>query len=200
MKVIGLTGGIASGKSVVADYLAELGARVIDADEIAHELVRPGMPSWDDIGRVFGPDFILENGEVDRIRLGELVFSNPGARMALNAITHPRIIREIKAQLKAAAEAGVEIAVVAAALLIEAEMLPMVEEVWLVAVSRDTQIRRLMQRNRLEREEAEMRIDSQMPLPEKMKYANRIINNEGPLSETKSQIDQLWPLIRRQSS
>jgi len=190
--VIGLTGGIATGKSTVSRFLKEEGAIVIDADQIAREVVRPGLLAWRDIASVFGEEVILPNGEIDRQRLGRIVFADPAARKRLNEITHPRIAAKI-AELVAGFEAeGAQVVVLEAPLLIEAGLADSVNEIWVTDLNRKEQVRRLLGRDAISPEEAERRVDSQL-LPEARRAcANRIISTDGSEAELKDNIRHLW--------
>lgn len=198
MKVIGLTGGIASGKSTVASYLKELGAYVIDADKIAREVVLPGGSAYLDIVKEYGEKIIEPNGEIDRAKLGSIIFHNAHARKRLNEITHPRIYHEIKRQIEKRKKVDpMGIIVIEVPLLIETGMTEMVDEVWLVALAEDQQIKRLMERSGYTEEEAEKRIKSQMPLNKKIKFAHRIIDTAGLLKDTRRQINFFWKQITK---
>lgn len=193
MRVIGLTGGIASGKSTISDYLRQHGAIVIDADVLAREIVRRGQPAWQDIVSCFGKEVLQEDGEIDRVRLGQKVFSDQRARELLNRITHPRVIektRETIGRIKKVRPDAV--VVVDAPLLIEAGMDSLVDEVWVVAVDEETQVQRVMERDGLDRTAARQRIASQMPLKEKIKRADRVIDNQGPLAKTLADVEKYW--------
>lgn len=195
MHVIGLTGGIASGKSTVSRYLAKLGAIILDADQIAREIVAPGKPALQEIVKEFGEDVLLPDGSLDRARLGKLVFADKAKRDRLNQITHPKIFAEIReriARLRESYDCLHRVVVIDAPLLIEAGFVPLVESVWLVAVDEETQIKRLMERDGYSREEAEARLKSQMPLEQKLAYADQIIQNTGTLEETIARINELW--------
>lgn len=193
MKIIGLTGGIASGKSTVSAALAQLGARIIDADKIAREILRPGCPAVHDIRREFGSNVLTDQGEIDRPKLARLVFNSDERRAKLNGITHSRIREEMERRL---AEIGQSepgaVAVIDAPLLIEAGMTDMVEEIWLTVLPEEMQISRLIQRDSISREEAVQRIRSQMPLVEKIPYATRQIDTSGSMEETIGQVALLW--------
>lgn len=193
MRVIGLTGGIASGKSMISTYLRELGAVIIDADELAREAVRPHSQAWRRIREYFGDTVIDDNGNIDRSKLGTIVFRSPGDREKLNSFIHPEVIestgRIINAH-KAKGEAA--LVVVDAPLLIETGMTSLVDEVWVVAVPEDMQIDRLMKRDNISREEALGRLRAQMPLEDKRRRADRIIDNSGEPAKTLEQVFLLW--------
>ena len=196
MLVIGLTGGIASGKSTVSRYLRELGAKIIDADVIARELVLPQSSAWQEIVRHFGSEIIDEEGALLRKKLGEIIFRSSTERAVLNAILHPRIkqkIMEILSSLRN--QKDIPLIVVDAPLLIEAGMVEIVDEVWVVAIPAELQRKRLIERDKISRAEAEERLAAQMPLQEKIKYAHRIIDNSGTIMETKKELDLFWQEI-----
>lgn len=193
MLVIGLTGGIATGKSTVARRLGELGVPVIDADQLAREVVEPGEPALDEIRERFGPGVIDEHGRLDRAALGSIVFADEGARKALEAIVHPRIrrrMREIVNQLK---QDGAPLVVCDIPLLFETGVgLDWVDRTVVVYAPRHVQRERLMARNGLTPEEAERRIASQLPIEEKARRADVVIDNTGALDQTLRQVDRLW--------
>ncbi len=189
--IIGLTGGIACGKTTVARLLAERGARIIDADIIAREVVRPGEDAWSLIIKRFGQDILLGNEEINRVKLGGIVFSNEQARLDLNAIVHPAVRRRMKQLAEEAQAEGVPLIVLDIPLLYESKLEHMTEQVVVVYCKEDVQLARLMQRNGFTREEALRRIQAQMPLEEKIKRADYTINNNGTLTDTERQVDEL---------
>lgn len=195
MVIIGLTGGIASGKSSVSRILADLGAVIIDADHTARQVVRPGEPAWHEIRRVFGAGVLKPDGQLDRAGLGAIVFADPKARRKLNDIVHPRVIGQIEKEISRERDRGSRVVIVDAPLLLETGMEGMVDQVWVVAVTEETQIQRLMARDGLNREEACQRIKSQMPLAEKLQKADRIIDNNGSPAETREQVLGLWTTL-----
>lgn len=193
MKIIGLTGGIASGKSTVSTMLKELGAYIIDADVIAREIVKSGRSAWQEIVQVFGKEILESDGEINRRALGAKVFNNQIAREKLNNITHPKVIDEIKKRAADIYERDHEsVVIIDAPLLIEANMVEMVDEVWLVALPESRQIERLMARDLLSKDEAEKRVRAQMPLSQKKNFTNHIIDTSGTLQDTKNQVLNLW--------
>lgn len=193
MKVIGLTGGIASGKSTVSMLLKQKGAAIIDADEIAKEIIQPGKPAWTEVVEHFGKGILREDGNIDRKKLAHIVFSDEKELETLNRITHPRIVEEIKRRLKSFREKNESVVVVDAALLLEIGLDMLVDEVWLVAVDEKTQLERLLFREKsMGFAEALERIRAQMPLEEKLKFAHRVIDNGGSIEETKRQVDRIW--------
>jgi dephospho-CoA kinase len=197
MIVIGLTGNIGSGKSTVARRMQSLGAKIIDADQIAREVVQPGTPALQDIASNFGPDVLDSTGGLDRKKMASIVFADPRAIVILNQITHPRIIDEVNQKInkfnqEAKTGDGSSVLVIDAPLLIEVGLDQIVDEVWVVKVDRKVQISRLAKRDGLTPEEALRRIAAQMPQEDKIKRATRVIDNSGGKSETVKQVDRCW--------
>ncbi|WP_420544263.1 dephospho-CoA kinase [Tepidanaerobacter acetatoxydans] len=194
MTVVGLTGGIASGKSTVSSLLKDKGAAIIDADEIAKEIMSKGKPVWVNVVNHFGEQILNDDkSDIDRKKLADIVFSDRIQLEALNSLTHPEILKEIKKQLENYKKAGRKVIVIDAALLLESGLDALVDEVWLVAVDEKTQIKRLIMREKdMAHAQALNRIKSQMPLKEKLKYANRVIDNNAGIEETREQIDEIW--------
>ena len=192
MRVIGLTGGIASGKSLVSQQLAERGAVVIDADKVGHEAYRQGTETFQAVVDAFGSDIVGAAGEVDRKALGAKVFADPEARRRLEAIVWPAMRRMMEERLKELREQDTEIAVLEAALLIEADWLPLADEVWLVTASPETARGRLMERNGLTAEAAEARLRAQLSNEKRRSYADVVIENDGSLDELCRAADQAW--------
>jgi dephospho-CoA kinase len=189
---VGLTGGIASGKSTVSGYLRQLGATVIDADLLAKEAVAPGTPGLAAVVSAFGPAYLDEHGRLRRRRLGQLVFSDAAARERLNSIVHP-LVRARMAEEAARAQArGERVVVLDVPLLFESRLEAMVDEVWLVAVQPAVQVARLRARNGYGEDEARARLASQMPLDEKLGRAHVVIWNDGPWEETRARVRDLW--------
>ncbi|GAK30367.1 dephospho-CoA kinase [Weissella oryzae SG25] len=194
---VGLTGGIASGKSLVASYLAQKGLPIIDADLIAREIIKPGMPALLAIKEVFGHSVFNADGTLNRKALGEFVFSNAQALADLNAITHPYIYSEINRQLLQYQEAGNQLVILDIPLLYESGNLAQAQPVIVVTVSAEIQLERLMQRNNLTRVAAQQRIKAQMPLAEKVAKADFVVDNSGSMDETYRQVDQIIDAIKR---
>jgi dephospho-CoA kinase len=190
--VIGLTGNIATGKSTVAAMLASLGADVFDADRLAHDVMRPGTAVFRRIVERFGLDVVGAHGEIDRAKLGAIVFADPAALRHLEQIVHPAVV-EITRQLLDASEAAV--CVIEAIKLLEANLQADCDEVWVVTCQRAQQTARLMETRRLTRSEAEQRIEAQPPAEAKLPYADRIIDNAGSLRETWLQVVRGWNAI-----
>lgn len=185
MYIIGLTGGIASGKSTVSRTLAKLGARIIDTDEIAHQIIEPGQPAWDDIVQHFGNEVLSPDNTINRVKLGAIVFQDHDSLMKLNSYTHPRVMERLRSDLKGIEDEHPEAVVfMEVPLLYETHMEKLCREVWVVSVDRETQINRLMARDAIDREYALRRIASQMPLEEKASRADRVIDNSGSIEET----------------
>jgi dephospho-CoA kinase len=191
-RVIGLTGGIASGKSVVAEILRDLGAPVIDADELARRVVEPGQPAHADLVREFGQEILRPDGSVDRKALGRLVFSDDERRQRLNAITHPRIAALAQVETAAHAARGEPAVVYEAALLVENGLHRVLDGLIVVKATAEEQLRRAVLRDGLGEEEARARIASQLPLEEKLAVATHVIDNSGSLAETRAQVEQVW--------
>ena len=193
---VGLTGGIACGKSYVLRELRKLGASAIDADEIAHQVIAPGKPAYDKILASFGSSILGESHSIDRKKLGKIVFSDPASRKKLNQIVHPHVFEEEerrKADLEAQADIlSSPILVVDAALMIEAGSYRRYRAVVVIYCHPAVQIQRLMARDRISQEEALERIDSQMPILEKIRYGDYIIENSGKLSDTRDQVKQVF--------
>ena len=193
--VIGVTGGIATGKSAVARMFADLGAELISADDIAREVLAHGSPVLACVIERFGKDLLLPNGDLDRSRLAAIIFSDPQARDDLNAITHPAIIagmREEIERFRHSHDAGRRILIAEIPLLFECQLQTVVDKVVVVAAEQRTQESRLMKRDRLNREQALARISSQMPLREKIGLADWVLWTDGDLPETERQVRQIW--------
>ena len=192
IRVIGLTGGIATGKSTVARCLEEQGAVVIDADSLSREAVRPGSAALERIVALFGPEMLLADGSLDRKRLGRLIFADPDKRCQLERITHPAIRRLADERISRLAAEGARVVFYMAPLLIEAGAVDRVDEVWVVTVRPEIQLERLMGRDAIERAEAERIIASQMPLAEKERHGRIVIDNSGTPEETRRIVAAIW--------
>lgn len=188
---IGLTGGIACGKSTVAAMLAERGALLIDADRIAREVVLPGSPGLAQVAERFGPNVLLPDGSLNRKALGEIVFRDEASRKALEAILHPRIRALMRERMAAAARLAPDKPVVVdVPLLFESKLQPMFDETLLVYIPRELQLVRLQKRDGLTPEQAESRLAAQMPIEEKRLLADTVIDNSGTIAETERQVDE----------
>jgi len=197
MIVVGLTGGIASGKTTVAEMLRERGAVIIDTDEIAREVTAPGSPALAEIARAFGSEMITEQGTLDRKRLGFLVFGDPGARRRLEQITHPRIRAEMRRRLQELRRRPQPPAVVVVVipLLYEAGAQDEVDAVAAVSAPPEEQVRRLMARDGLPRAQAQARVQAQLPAAEKAARADFVVDASGTVEETARQAAKLWAWV-----
>ncbi len=190
---VGVTGGIASGKSTVARFFQEMGAYVIDADQLAEEVLAPGTPGLREVVETFGTDYLLADGSLNRKRLAHLVFSDSQARKLLETIVHPKLL-ELKRKLvkEITSQDPNAIIVSDAPLLIETGFHTQVDKVVVVWVPRDVQINRLRERDRLSLQEAEERLKSQMPLDEKLAFADYVVDNSGSLEDTRQQARDIF--------
>jgi dephospho-CoA kinase len=193
--VVGLTGGIGSGKSTVAGILTELGAHVIDADKIGHEVYRPGTEGFRAVVDAFGPGIVAADGTIDRRALGAIVFGDDAARMRLNALVHPLIGVEIGRRIAAARGEGRPI-VIEAALLLEAGWRPLIDRVWLVSVPRETAIARVMASRGLTRQEVERCIDAQMPDAARRPLADLVLENDGSPATLRARVEDAWRTVQ----
>jgi dephospho-CoA kinase len=196
MKLIGLTGGIGSGKSTVAGLLAAHGAHVVDADRIVHELQAAGTPLLEEIVEVFGPEVLRPDGELDRIALGQIVFRDPEARTRLGQIVHPKVGAEMMRRVEAAREAGHSLVILDVPLLLEgrkpgAAGMPY-HAIVVVWVPEDVQIARTVARDGCDPAEARRRVRAQMSLDAKRSLADHVIDNSGTQAETREQVKRLW--------
>ncbi|MEH7254960.1 dephospho-CoA kinase [Neobacillus niacini] len=189
--VIGLTGGIASGKSTVSNMLKEMDITVIDADVEARLAVEKGEPAYQKIVAEFGQDILLPGGEIDRQKLGSIIFHNAEKRQLLNGMVHPEVRKRMKDKVEAAMERGEQVVVLDIPLLFESKLTFMVEKSILVFVDRAVQLQRLMERNDLSLEDAEARVKSQMPLADKVALADAVIDNNETVEETRKQLFEI---------
>ncbi len=196
MKVVGLTGGIASGKSTVGAMFKGLGAHLIDADELARKAVAPGSEGYREVVKAFGSQYLLPSGELNRRALGRLVFQDPQAKRRLEAIVHPRVWEERGRILREIEKMNPEAVVfLDIPLLIEGRLTEGLYAVVLVHVPQHLQMLRLVRRDGLTPQEATMRMRNQMPLDEKLFYADFVIDNSGSLEETRRQVEEVWNLL-----
>jgi len=198
MLIVGLTGGVASGKSVVSQVWKEEGAHLIDADRIARELVQPRTPAWKALVKAFGKDILQEDGSIHRKKLATRVFSNPVERELLNRILHPRIKREIDRRIKGIGQKGPKaIVVIDAALLVETGYYRDVDKVVVVTSTKKQQIERLRRREQMAQETARGIIDSQIRGEKRIKVADIIIRNEGSLEEIEKKAKGVLQKLKR---
>ena len=198
MKTIGLTGGIGSGKSTVSQILAGLGAWVIDADKVGHEIYLPGKAAWQQVTAAFGPDILAADQTIDRKKLGAIVFGSEEARKKLNAIVHPLMFKEIERRIKEKrAEGVIQPIVVEAAVLIEANWLPLVDEVWVVVAGRSAVIERVAAQRGLSAHDTEARIVSQLADAERLKHASVVIPNDGALEDLQKRVSEAWSQLQQ---
>lgn len=188
---VGLTGGIASGKSTVAQLFHALGIPIVDADHIAREVVAPGTDGLRDIVATFGSDVLAEDGSLDRPALGEKVFADSEARAKLNTITHPRIAALSAERIRALQQSGAPYLLYEAALLVEGGLHRQLAALVVVAAEPETQLQRIMARDGLSRGRARERIDAQLPLARKLEVADYVIHNDGDLEQTRSRVEEV---------
>jgi len=199
VKTIGLTGGIGSGKSTVSQLLGELGAVIIDADKVGHEIYLPGKEAWKQVTAAFGQDILASDQTIDRKRLGTIVFGSDEARKKLNSIVHPLMFTDIARRIKEKREEGfTKPIVVEAAILIEANWLPLADEVWLVVTNKNAVIDRVAAQRGMSAKDTEARIASQLSDAERRKYATLVIENDGSLDDLKQKVQQAWSRISAQ--
>lgn len=195
MRVIGLTGGIASGKSTVGRMLAELGAPIVDADQVAREVVQPGHAAYDDLVATFGREILSPDGTINRKQLGQLVFADSDKRRQLNAITHPRIAEATQGKLAALGQSGVQVAIYEAALLVENKAHLGMDGLIVVSASEDKQVARIRERNGLSQGDARARIQAQAPLADKVAVADYVIDTNSTVEDTRRQVREVWAKI-----
>jgi dephospho-CoA kinase len=192
IKVIGLTGGIATGKSSVARFFEHKNIPVIDADQLARDAVLPGSTALAQIAALFGREVLTQDGMLDRKLLGRLIFADSEKRRQLEIILHPEIGKRAEELIKQAAAAGHKRLIYMAPLLIEAGVTDRVDAIWVVTVSPEIQLERLMRRDGINREQAEQIVASQMPLPEKERYGSVVIDNSGTEEQTDLILESVW--------
>jgi len=193
MKTIGLTGGIGSGKTAVATILEELGAVVIHADTVGHEIYRPKSEGWGRVTAAFGTGVLAPDQTVDRSKLAAIVFNDPQALKRLNAIVHPLMFDEIERRIESSRAAGSSRPIVLeAAVLIEANWLPLVDEVWLVVATKHAIIERVGHQRGLSPQAVAARVDAQLSDTERRRFAHVVVENTGSLSDLRKQVEALW--------
>ena len=192
MLVIGLTGGIGTGKSEVSRILRELGATIIDADQVGHEAYRPHSPAWRDVVATFGDEILQPTGEIDRKQLGAIIFNDPEARAKLNSIMHPRMAEMVQEKIGELRHEGTEAVVVEAAVLVEAGWNSLVDEIWVTYSTEEKVMERIRQRNNLSEEDITRRIRSQLTFEERSRHADVLVRNMGSLDELREELESLW--------
>ena len=192
MLVIGLTGGIATGKTEVSKVLRDLGAEVISADEAGHESYRSGTEGWREVVAEFGEGILAPGGEVDRGKLGTIVFEDERALSRLNAIVHPRVRSMVEGRIRGSRERGGGVVVVEAALLLEASWASLADEVWVTVAREEQVVERVQGRDRLDEEAVGARLRSQMSQAERISRADAVIDNSGSLEDLRDRVRELW--------
>jgi len=193
---IGLTGGIGSGKSTVATLLEELGAVVIHADAVGHDVYVPQTEGWRCVTAAFGNEILKPDQTIDRQKLGAIVFRDPAALKQLNAIVHPLIRAEVERRIRSLRASNVVLPIVVeAAILIEADWLPLVDEVWLVVAGTDAIVQRLSSQRGLSREEVSRRVEAQLSDAERRRFAHVVIENRGSIDELRQQVTAAWKRV-----
>ncbi|MGE6611356.1 dephospho-CoA kinase [Peribacillus sp. NPDC076916] len=197
-QIIGITGGIASGKSTVSLYLQELGFTIVDADLASRAVVEPGEEAYHQVVKAFGEDILLPDGGIDRVKLGSIIFNDQEKRLLLNGIVHPAVRKWMRLKTEEALSSGEETVFMDIPLLFESKLTFMVEKTLLIYVDEQVQLQRLMNRNGLSETEALARINSQMPLADKKALADAVVDNNGDINETKRQVKSIlreWHVI-----
>lgn len=200
MLMVGLTGGIVSGKSTVSEMFRQLGAQVIDADQIAHTIVSPGEKAWHSIVEYFGKEILLKNQQINRKKLAKIVFADKKKLEMLNSITHPEIMAVINrriCQLKSNYNQDL-ICIIDAPLLFEANLADRMDKIIVVFISQEEQTKRLLLRDNFTEEEALRRIQSQIPLTSKLSWADYVIDNSFSREQTKKQVEQVWEKLKNE--
>jgi dephospho-CoA kinase len=192
MITIGITGTIGSGKSTVAGIMQELGAAVIDADDVGHEAYLPGTPGWDAVVDAFGREILAPDLSVDRCKLGDLVFNSPESLATLDAIMRPLIVNEVNAKLDELRKEGTGVVVLEAALLVEAGWESLVDEVWVTTAPESVLFERLETKMGLSHEQVKQRLASQRPVAEQLKSADLVIDTNKPLPDLKAEVAQIF--------
>ena len=195
---VGLTGGIACGKSTVAKMFVNDGAYLIDFDRLAHEVQEPEKPAWKEVVKKFGREILREDGKIDRFKLGNIVFTDKKKLKLLNKIVHPLVFQEWDARLEKISRKDKHAVILSdIPLLFEGKMQHLFDLTLLVLIESEEQIRRLMARNHISREEAQNRLNSQMPIDEKITLADIVIDNKGSIAETEKKVKKVWLELRK---
>ncbi len=192
MLVIGLTGGIGSGKSTVSAMLAELGAHVLDADRVGHAAYESSTQTWKDVVAAFGEEILQPNGEIDRRKLGGIVFNDPSAMKRLTDIMWPRMYDMVEDKIKEQRQSDTGVMVVEAAVLLEAKWTPLVDEVWVAVAPEEAVIERLRDKNGMTAEQVRARMRAQMSTEERIKHADVVVHNDSGLEELREQVVKKW--------
>jgi dephospho-CoA kinase len=200
MIIIGLTGGIGSGKSTAAALLEQKGARIIDADRVGHEIYKGGSEGWREVVEAFGPEVVGPDGEIDRRKLGQIVFNSPESLKRLNAITLPHMRAELSRKLEELRQAGTEVAVIDGTRLGAEGWHDLVDEVWLVTAPNEIARERVSVARNRSPEEVEAVLKSQLSNEERKKYAHEVIDNSGTLSDLEDRMEELWERLRPAAS
>ena len=195
MRVIGLTGGIAAGKSTVSEALRAHGAAIIDADKVGHEAYQPGTDTWRALVDHFGREIVGEGDQIDRRKLGGIVFADPNQRIKLQEIVWPRMKDMMRARIDELRASGAEVVVIEAAVLIEAGWTDIVDEVWVVQVPEAVALPRLMNRNGLSEEDGRARIRAQLSNAERAGHAQVVIDNDGTVEDARAKVDAAWQAL-----
>jgi len=195
-KVIGLTGGMGSGKSTVSQLLSESGAVIIDADKVGHEAYQPNTKTWQELVAAFGRQIVAQDGSIDRKKLGAIVFGSPEQLERLNRIVHPRMFEMMKERIEQYRRQGVKVVVLDAAILFEANWTPLVDEIWVVVASEALVVTRAKARTGLPEEQIRSRLSSQMPVEDKIKKANVVIHNDGTFEDLRIKVKELWVSLK----
>ena len=196
MKLVGLTGGIASGKSTVAKILERLGTAIVDADVLSREVVEPGQPAWNDIVSTFGAEILQSDQTLDRQKLRTIIFNQPAARKQLEAIIHPRVRALAEQRIRERSEAGYAVVIYVVPLLFEGNLQDGLRPVILVACDVNVQRQRLVERDQLDRTAAQKHIEAQMSLEEKRRLADYVIENNGSLDDLERQVGEVLAKIQ----
>ena len=192
MRIIGLTGGIGSGKSTVSQFLAKLGAVVIDTDKVGHEVFKPGTESWQRVVAAFGRSIVTTDGNIDRKKLGEIVFDSPVELLKLEQIIHPAISETVMARIEEYRQQGVKVVVLEVPLLVEAGWASLVDEVWVTTAPEPVILGRLEERTGMTEQESLARMRSLLTSEERLKHADTIIDTDCTLDELRKKVKELW--------
>jgi len=196
MKVIGLTGGIGSGKSTVAQFLSELGAAIVDLDKVGHEALKKGSQAWEQVVGEFGKDILTAGDEIDRGKLGEIVFGNPESLARLNQIVHPAIDNIVKTKIEEYRRQGVRVTVLEAAAMLEADKTAQVDELWVTVAPEATALKRVIERGGLSKKETRARIKAQLSNEKRIRQADVVIDTNCTIDELKAKVLAEWQKLQ----